>query len=414
MGVKAVLIVCDGMGDRPVRRGHEWETPLSAANTPNLDELAAEGVNGIMDVISPGIVPGSDTAHLALLGYDPYEHYAGRGVFEALGAGLELRECDVAFRANFATVDERLVIKDRRAGRKGDKRLEAAIDGMEIDGVRVILRNTVGHRCAVVLRPLEEGVKLSKYVSDCDPHADGIRVAECKPLRDDDAARRTAAIVNEFLRRSHEILKEHPVNKERAERGVPPANFLLLRGAGEFFRVEGFEERWGFRAACVAGASLYKGVARFIGMDVLHVENATGDPNTDLRAKASAALKALEEYDLVFIHVKATDNFGHDGDFEGKKRMLERIDEELVAEVREVARSDTLIAVTADHSTPVSVKRHSGDPVPLLIHGEGVRRDDVSSFDELSAARGGLCRLRGADLMPMLADLMGFFKMYGT
>ncbi|MHC1579381.1 MAG: 2,3-bisphosphoglycerate-independent phosphoglycerate mutase, partial [Candidatus Alkanophagales archaeon] len=114
-----------------------------------------------------------------------------------------------------------------------------------------------------------------------------------------------------------------------------------------------------------------------------------------------------------FVHVKATDNFGHDGDFEGKMRMLERIDEELVAEIRGAA-GDTLIAVTADHSTPVSVRRHSGDPVPLLIHGEGVRRDDVSSFDELSAARGGLCRLRGTDLMPMLADLMGFFKMHGT
>ncbi|RLG37142.1 MAG: 2,3-bisphosphoglycerate-independent phosphoglycerate mutase [Candidatus Alkanophagales archaeon] len=408
--MKAVLIVCDGMGDRPVH----GETPLSAAKTPNLNELATGGVNGIMDIISPGIVPGSDTAHLAILGYDPYEHYAGRGVFEALGAGLELREGDVAFRANFATVDERLVIKDRRAGRKGDKRLEAAIDGMEIDGVRVILRNTVGHRCAVVLRPLEEGIKLSKDVSDCDPHADAAKVLECKPLSDDTAARRTAVIVNELLRRSHEILKEHPANKEREERGEPPANILLLRGAGEFFRVERFEERWGFRAACVAGASLYKGVARFIGMNVLHVENATGDQNTDLKAKARAALKALKDYDFVFIHVKATDNFGHDGDFEGKRRMLERIDEELVAEIRRGAEGDILIAVTADHSTPVSVKRHSGDPVPLLIHGEGVRYDDVSRFDELSAARGGLCRLRGLDLMSMLADLMGFSKMYGT
>ena len=401
---KAILLVCDGLGDRPSVDG---KTPLQAAYTPNLDELSEAGINGLMDVISPGIVPGSDTAHLALFGYDPYQYYPGRGVFEALGADMGLREGDVAFRANFSTVDEKMRVIDRRAGRKGSKELAEILNGLEIDGIKIFLKNTTQHRCAVVM----EGEQLSRYVSDVDTHEAGDFVRKCKPLQDGEAEQKTVAIVNKFVKMSYELLNEHPVNAERRRKGELPANIILLRGAGSYESITSIKDRFGFKAACVAGASLYKGVAKYLGMNILPVEGATGKSDTNLNNKAEAALQALKGHNFVFVHVKDADNSGHDGDFEGKKNIIERVDEELVAQLKD---ADAYIAVTGDHSTPVTLKRHCGDPVPLLIKGEGVRKDDVKTFDEFSVASGGLCRIRGVDLMPILADFMGYYIMYGT
>jgi len=401
---KALLLICDGLGDRSSIEG---KTPLQAANTPYLDEISKEGINGLMDVISPGIVPGSDTAHLAIFGYDPYKYYPGRGVFEALGADMELCEGDVAFRANFATVDGKMRIIDRRAGRKGSKDLAEALNGLEIDHTKVMFTNTTEHRCALVLK----GENLSKAVSDVDTHEAGSEVKKCVPLEEGEKELKTANIVNAFVSQSYDILNEHPVNKERRERGELPANIILLRGAGSYEEVSAMKERFGFGSACVAGASLYKGVAKYLGMDVVPVEGATGRADTNLNNKAEAALHALEEYDFVFVHVKATDSMGHDGDFEGKEDMISRIDKELVTRIKDV---DAYIAITADHSTPVSIKRHSGDPVPIVIKGEGVRKDGITKFDEFSAASGGLGRIRGVDLMPILSDFMGFYTMFGT
>jgi 2,3-bisphosphoglycerate-independent phosphoglycerate mutase len=401
---KAILLVCDGLGDRPSIDG---TTPLQAAYTPNLDALSASGINGLMDIIAPGIVPGSDTAHLALFGYDPYQYYPGRGVFEALGADMALHKGDVAFRANFATVDENMRVIDRRAGRKGSKELAEVLNGLEIDGITISLKNTTQHRCAMVMK----GEQISRYVSDVDTHVAGDFVQECKPLHDGEAERKTAAIVNKFVKKSYELLKDHPVNAERRAKKELPANIILLRGAGSYESITSLKERFGFSAACVAGASLYKGVANYLGMDILPVEGATGKGDTNLRNKAEAALHALKEHDFVFIHVKDTDNSGHDGNFETKKRVIERVDEELVARLKD---ADAYLAVTGDHSTPVTIKRHCSDPVPLLITGDGVRKDSVKKFDEFAVASGGLNRLRGVDLMPILADYMGYYIMYGT
>ncbi len=401
---KVILLVYDGLGDRPSMNG---KTPLQAANTPCMDEISDAGINGLMDVISPGIVPGSDTAHLSILGYDPYKYYPGRGVFEALGADMELDKGDVAFRANFATVDEKMKVIDRRAGRKGSKELAETLNGLEIEGIKIFLKNTTEHRCAVVMK----GENLSKYVSDVDTHAEGGIVKECKPLKEGEDERMTATIANEFVRTSYELLNEHPVNDERRRRGESPANIILLRGAGSYEKVLSMKVRFGFSAACVAGASLYKGVAKYLGMAVIPVEGATGKADTNLNNKAEATLHALEEHDFVFVHVKGTDNNGHDGDFEGKKEMISRIDKELVARIKD---ADAYIAITADHSTPVSIKRHSSDPVPVVIKGEGVRKDEVNKFDEFSVASGGLGRIRGIDLVPILSDFMGYYTMYGT
>ena len=408
---KALLIIGDGMGDRPVAElGHR--TPLEAAHTPTMDRLAREGECGLMDPIAPGIRAGSDTAHLALLGYDPYQVYSGRGPFEALGIGMEVRGGDIALRCNFSTVDEQWRVIDRRAGRitQGTDQLAAALNGVEIEGVQCFFKESVAHRGALVLR----GEGLSARITDVDPHAEGNPVAECRPLDPhDEAATRTARIVNAFVRLSYERLNDHPVNRERIAQGLPPANIILPRGAGVAPHLEPFPKRYGIRAAAVVETGLIRGIARFVGMDTLSAPGATGGLDSDLRSMGRTLIQALQEYDFVLCNVKAPDLCGHDGNPIQKVEVIERMDA-MLRLVLESARDDLYIALTADHSTPCSVRDHSGDPVPLVIWGPDLRGDEVQAFHERASMRGGLGRLRGGDLMPILTQLMGVQEKFGA
>ena len=227
---KILIFICDGVADRPVAE-LGGKTPLEAARTPNFDRIARAGENGLLDPIAPGIPAGSDTSHLALLGYDPYEYYTGRGPFEALGVGMDVRPGDVAFRCNFATVEERdgrLVVVDRRAGRitEGTAELVAPLNGVELDGVKCYVKESTAHRAALVFR----GDGLGAEVSDVDPHEEGAAVAEATGANAE--SQKTAAVLNEFVELSHEKLEGHAVNREREKRGLPPANIILPRGAG--------------------------------------------------------------------------------------------------------------------------------------------------------------------------------------
>jgi 2,3-bisphosphoglycerate-independent phosphoglycerate mutase len=406
--MKILLIVCDGMGDRPCEE-LAGKTPLEAAYTPNLDLLASEGMCGLMDTIGVGVRPGSDTSHLSLFGYDPKEYYTGRGPFEAAGAEMQLQEGDLAFRANFGTVDENLVVTDRRAGRIDDVTgLCEAVDGLEADGVKFIIKAGTGHRAGLIMR----GEGLSHCISDNDSHEEGAKILEVKPLDGTPEAKKTADALNTWVMKAHEILRDHPVNKKRIEDGKPPGNMILERGPGMLGKVPSMQERYGLKAACVAGAGLYKGVAKVVGMDLYTPEGATGKKNTDVKAKVNKAVELLNgEYDYVFIHIKATDNFSHDGDPKGKRDFIEKIDN-AVAPLLEL--KDTVVAVTADHSTPCSIKNHSGDPVPLLIWGPDMRTDDVGEFGERPCGKGILHRIRGLDLMNELLNQTARSRIYGA
>ncbi len=405
---KVLMVVLDGLGDRPVP-ALGGRTPLQAARSPNLDWLAARGASGLMDPIAPGVPPGSDTSHLALLGYDPYEVYTGRGPFEAAGVGLDVRKGDVAFRCNFATVDDGMRVVDRRAGRirEGTAELARSLDGLEVEGMRVLFREGTEHRAALVLR----GHGLSQAVSDPDPHRVGGKVEESRAL--EKGAEATARALNAFVDESHRILSRHPVSRARREAGLPPANIILPRGAGVFPRIEPLGEKFHLRAVCVAGVALIKGICRVVGMDILEVPGATGGLNTDMVAKVRAALDALASSDLVFVNIKACDIAGHDGKAEEKVRAIEAADRAF-AYLREHWREDTVLAITADHCTPVSRMDHSGDPVPLLLHGAGVTGDGVEAFDEASAGQGRLGRLRGNELLPILLDLADRSPKFGA
>ncbi|MCK4247848.1 MAG: 2,3-bisphosphoglycerate-independent phosphoglycerate mutase, partial [Methanomicrobia archaeon] len=392
----------DGVGDRP----WEGKTPLIAANKKNIDYLCENGINGVLHIIGRGIIPGSDTAHLALFGYDPSKYYRGRGTFEALGAGFSLNKGDIAFRVNLGTVDNNLIIKDRRAGRDGYrlKELLESIDGMEIDGVKISAKHTTEHRGVVILR----GKNLTNRISDIDPHETGVKVLRCNPLEKN--AEFTASVVNKLVEKAYKIFADHEINKERKKKRKLPANYLLLRGAGIYEKIESFEDRYNIKGCCIAGGALYKGVAKYIGMDVIDVKGATGTVNTDLKAKAKAVFDNFDKYDFFFVHIKGTDSASHDGDFDLKKKMIERVDSEFISEIKDL---DCIKLLTGDHSTPVRLARHSSDPVPILFWSEDVRKDNVKKFDEISCAEGGLGHVKGVDLMKIILDYMNKGEKFG-
>ncbi len=405
---RILLIIFDGLGDRPVKELGS-KTPLEAAPKANLDWFANNGMNGLLDPIGPGIRPGSDTSHLALFGYDPLEVYTGRGPFEAAGVGIELQRGDVAFRCNFASVDENRVLTDRRAGRikDGTDKLAESLDGMKLGRVKVLFRAGTEHRAVLVLR----GKGLSPKVTDTDPHEEGQKIPESKPL--EPKAKATAKALNAFTRRAYDILSEHPVNKARVAKGEAPANMVVARGAGIAPDLPPISEKLGVKAAGIAGVALIKGMFRAVGMDVLEVKGATGGLDTDMVAKAEAALKALETYDLVVVNVKAADLCGHDGRSADKIKVIERIDQ-MMGHFKANLPPDVIFAFTADHSTPVAVMDHSGDPVPVTIYGDGIRVDEVPHFDERSAAHGSLGRIRGRDLMPILLNQANRTEKFGA
>ena len=407
---KILFIVLDGISDRPcptLRGG----TPLSAARKPVLDKLAAEGICGVMDTIAPGIRPGSDTAHLALLGYDPYKYYTGRGPLECVGTGIDMKAGMIGFRCNYATLSPEGMVIDRRAGRIHDtealsKAIQEGIDLLKF-GVRVTFRSGAGHRAALAL----EGEGLSHCVSSNDPKKEGVAPLKITPLRKGEKEDRTAAICNEFVKQSTKILFDHPVNKDRVKQGLAPANIVLMRGAGEMGDFEPFPKKYEMSGSVISAASLITGIGKAVGLPHIEVPGITGSQNSNIAGKVAAAVRELETKDFVLLNIKGADESGHDGLADQKKAFIEKIDPILEPLL---GLKDTIIIITGDHSTPVCIKDHSADPVPVIIRGEGVRMDDVVRYDEFSCARGGLGRIRGVDLLPIALDLINKSHKFGA
>jgi len=400
---KIIFIICDGMGDLPVEEFNN-QTPLESAHTPNMDRLAKNGITGLMYILGKGIRPNSDEAHLTLFGYDSKNH-PKRGPIEAAGVGIELEEGDVAIRANLATVDEELKVKDRRSGRIEDTtQFTKDLDGMEIDGVKFIVKSGTGHRIIIVMR----GEGLSDKISNSDVHYvsntevvedwENHKVNTIKPLNDSNEAKFTAKVLQKFLEKSHEILEKNPLNDEREGQNKLRGNYLLTRCPGFYKKLKTFKERYDLKSCCIAGAGLYKGLGSVVGMHIIEVEGATGLPNTNVKAKMEEAKKQIENYNFVFVHIKATDIYGENGDCKGKKDFIEKIDEA----IDNLDEIDANIIITSDHSTPCSHKDHSPDPVPILIHRKNVEPDNVDKFGEKYCKNGSLGIIYGKNLMKIL------------
>ncbi len=420
---KSALLICDGLGDRPVA-ALGGKTPLEAANTPTMDRLAAEGATGLMYPISPGIVAGSDTSHLALLGFDPFECYSGRGPFECAGIDMDVRQGDVCFRVNFSTVYDdaehtpsidpetgalKATVQDRRAGRieTGTDQLAAALNGIEIDGVQVQFKESVAHRAGLILR----GEGLGQNVSDVDPHAVDTEIWIAKGA--DPASQKTATVLNKFVAKSYEILKDLEVNKQRVAEGKLPANVALPRGVGTAPALGDFNERNHVKAACIVETGLIRGIGVYLNMDIVDVEGATGGLDSDLQAMARAIVAALADHTFVLCNMKGPDIAGHDGDAQAKMKIIEAIDA-AVKTIIEEGPQDLILAITGDHSTPVDKGDHGGDAVPFLLHGPGVTPDRVTAFGEGPCGAGSLGTFVGQNVTPMLTNLMNVQPKFGA
>jgi len=422
---KLIYVVIDGMGDLPIRELGD-QTPLESAKTPNLDSLASRGKLGIMYTVGRGIAPESDVAVISILGYDPFRFHVGRGPLEAYGAGLNMKNGDLALRCNFATLGKGKRIIDRRAGRnltteEAAELAEAVNREVKLESfpAEFEFRNTIGHRGVLVIR--SKAGALSGKVTNIDPAYErvaGLGVAktevelvlnECQPMEDSEATRVSAHLVNEFTEKSHSVLEKHAANKRREAEGKLKANMILTRDAGDqlprFFSIN---ERYSVRFACLADMPVERGIARLAGMHLVELPPPSSDIKADSVLRVKKLLDQLASYDCFYIHLKGPDEPGHDGDFDRKTQTLTDIDRFLFGRVLpRVDLKETLICVTADHSTPCKLKAHSDDPVPLLIAGAGIEADGLKRFSEKECRKGSLGLLeKGTGLMPMLIRLL--------
>ncbi len=387
-GSKIVLLVADGLGGLPLEPG--GKTELETARTPNLDQLAREGVCGLSHPVAPGITPGSGPGHLGLFGYDPLEYRIGRGILEALGINLEVGPRDVATRGNFCTLDASGKISDRRAGRPTTERCVAMCGLMQqikIPGVELIVEPVREHRFVVVFR----GDGLGDVLNDTDPQATGVKPLEAKGA--DPASQATATVVNRFITEATKVLAAQA-----------PTNGVTLRGFARYPRISTLKDITGMRAAAIAVYPMYKGLARLVGMDVVDSGSTLGDQMESLK-------KLWGQYDFFFLHYKYTDSTGEDGNFSAKVEMIERLDTE-VPKIRAL-KPDVLI-VTGDHSTPSKLRSHSWHPVPTILWAKSCRTDDVSEFGESQCLKGGLGQFQAVHLMSLALAHAGRLGKYGA
>ena len=413
--VKGILLIADGLGDRPLTALGE-KTPLEYARTPALDRLAAEGCAGLVHPYRPGARVGTDWGHLCIFGYDPSPFYSGRGSLEAVSAGITLEPGDVAFRGNFAAFSPEWKVLDRRAGRIRESediaQLAACVDGAEIDGCTFLVKPLTEHRLALVMR----GQGLAGSVPDTDPGTaregeDVVNpVLSCQP-----EAKRTAELLWRFLRFAYDKWKDHPVNRKREQEGKAPANGILTRGSGSAMVLPPMNSRFpGLRGACIAGDITILGIGRICGLEGFTKEGFTGSNNTDFQGKAAFALELLEQYNFVVVHVKATDLCGHDNQPEEKARIIECIDGMFQTWLDKIDVENTYLAMTADHSTPCHFREHSGDPVPSFLWGPHVRKDRVTRFGERDCGEGLLNNYTASGFTATLMDYLDHNKKLGA
>jgi 2,3-bisphosphoglycerate-independent phosphoglycerate mutase len=391
---KFVLLVMDGLGDLATS-DHAYTTPLEAANTPNLDALTRDAVQGRLTPVAPGITPGSGPGHLALFGYDPIEFQVGRGVIEALGLGIDLKAGDVAARANFCTLDDNGVVTDRRAGRIETKVCEelCALLSSKIKKIgttEVIIRPGKGHRFVVVFR----GKGLEGPLTDADPHREGLKIPAVKPASAKSAKQKAAAkLIVEFYKKALPLLK-----------GKQPANGFLMRGIAHQPDIPLFEDRYKLRAACIAVYPMYKGLAQLVGMTKLEGAET-------IQQQFERYLAEYDNYDFFFIHYKYTDMYGEDGNFDAKKKAIEDLDAALPILLR---KKPDVLAITGDHSTPVACKAHSWHPQPVLLTADCSGSDKLDRFTETGANLGSLGVFEAKYLMRHMQANAKMFDKFGA
>lgn len=385
--MKYVVVVGDGMADYPVPElGNK--TPLQAARKPKMDAIAAKGRSGLLKTVPDSLKPGSDVAILSVLGFSPKQYYTGRGAFEAAAKGIELGDSDVAFRCNLIT-EKNGILVDYSAGHitsKDSTQLMAAIKKACEKNGEIEFYSGLDYRHFLIMR----NSPLSLQIECTPPHdAIGAEIKAILPKAKLPEAEETANMLKEAIRKSKEILEDHPINVARLKSGVNPGNMIWPWSGGEKPKMPSFKEKYGLKAAAISAVDLVKGIAINTGMKVIEVPGATGREDTNYEGKADASLKALEDNDLVFVHVEAPDEAGHVKDYKLKVKTIEDLDKKVVGRILEGLEEPYVIAVLPDHPTPIEIGTHTREPVPFAIKSPLIEADGVQKFDELSAKNGG-------------------------
>jgi len=419
--IHMIYVLLDGVGDLP-HPDLGGKTPLEAANTPTLDTIAKNGVIGEVISVGKGIAPESDIAVFNMLGYKfHHSDYAGRGVIEAIGVGIDFKDGDLALRGNFSTLNEEGAIIDRRAGRQIEKEDANGI-AKEIENKikfshpnsSVVVAPTIGHRVTVRIRT--NGVKLSSEITNTDPAyarvagmgvakavGDFMRIEKCLPLDKAENSKITADLVNEFTEQSLKIMKESEINKKRTDQNKKELSCILLRDAGNKYpNVIPINEKYSMKFSCIVDMPVELGIS-----DVLKMQAFEAGGLTDYEEKARVAAKAMETQNAIYVHLKGPDEFGHDGDAIGKMKNIEEIDTRFFKTLLENIDSDKVaIVISADHSTPCINKGHSDDPVPVLVSSNFIKNDGTTRMTEDQAKKGSIGLLQGADVVNTALNLI--------
>ena len=397
--MKYVVVLGDGMADKPIEE-LGGKTPLAYANTPTMDRLSKMSEIGMVHTIPEGMKPGSDTANLSVLGYDPKKYYTGRSPLEALSIGVDMKATDVALRCNIVTVStddlpyEEKTIIDHSSGEISTEDaavlLEAVKKELETDTYKFYVGTSYRH---LTIWDKGEVVELTP------PHdVLGQKIGQYLPAD---------KVLREMQKKSYDILANHPINVERMKKGLNPANSLWFWGAGTRPCVTSFEEKNGKKGAMISAVDLLKGIAVGSGMKVIEVEGATGGLETNYEGKAQAAVDVLleEGYDLAYIHVEAPDEMGHQGSVERKVKAIENLDERVIKPVTEAlnkAGVDYRMLVMPDHPTPICVRTHTSDPVPYMLYDSTDIKEGTLDYTEECGKESGIFMANGHEMMTYL------------
>lgn len=393
---KILMVVLDGVAEN---LQENKQTPLQQSYKPMLDAIAKSGVGGLLENnigLEQKVGPGCGISFFSLLGYDVSE-YPGRGYFEALGAGANVRPTDVCMRANFCTVEEggpkietvptdpktqierQLIVKDRRAGRdsEGLAELAAAIKKIHVNGGTIEFYRSLGYRGVAILNQMDSHFN----ISDSDPGRDGLVVQNIVPLSNDPGSQLAASTMQKWSEEVRTTLSQHTVNRFRKV----PANYIILRGASQYQYIKPFKEKFGFSGAVIAASPVVKGIGRALEMEVINVIGASGDLQSNLRDKTLAALDALRKHNFVVLHILGTDYASHLKKADTKRGFIEKLDREVFTRIREYIDAEkTIIAVTGDHVSSLQTGEHEHGAFPFAIYTKGIKPNEVAAFDEIS------------------------------
>ena len=415
-----VYVLLDGVGDLP-HPNLVGKTPLDAASTPNLDRLVKNGTMGQVITVGKGIAPESDIAVFNMLGYKfKHDDYAGRGVVEAIGIGIDFKDGDLALRGNFATLNDDGVIIDRRAGRNIEKQDTETVSNeieekikFSDENATAIITPTIGHRLVIRIR---SNCTLSSNISNTDPAyvrvagmgiakavTDFLKIEKCLPLDEESHTKLASKLVNELTEQSLDIMKKSKVNERRKENDKKLLNGILLRDAGNIYpKVTPINDLHSMKFSCIVDMPVEIGISK-----ILKMKTYDAGGRTDYEEKAKVAAKAMDEQNAVYVHLKGPDEFGHDGDAQGKMENIEEIDKRFFGTLLDnIDSSKVAVIVSADHSTPCINKGHSADPVPLLISGDMVTNDDTQRFTEIEAKKGRIELIDGAQVITTGIDVI--------